>query len=193
MEHYKNLQLEDIKYIDDDGIQKLEIWKDVVGYDGIYEVSDLARIKSLSRYRRCGKGGYIIPDRIRRQSLDSDGYLLVSLYIKGVSEKLKVHRITAQSFIPNPENKSDVNHKKGIKTDNRVTQLEWKTNLENIEHATINGFVAKGEKHHNAKLTEKEVLEIRASNLSHKEMAALYNTSRTNIVKILNRQRWAYI
>jgi len=193
MEYYKNLQLEDVKYIDDDGIQQIEIWKDVVGYDGIYEVSDLGRIKSLSRYRGNGNGGYIMPDKIRRQSLDSDGYLLVSLYIKGVSQKLKAHRITSQAFIPNPENKPEVNHKKGIKTDNRVSELEWNTEPENKKHALETGLMAKGESHSSAKLTEKEVLEIRASNLSHTKLAEIYNTSRPNVTKIIRRYRWTHI
>jgi len=193
MEYYKNLSLEDLFYINDDGLVCCEEWRSVIGYEEIYEVSDLGRIKSLSRYRGNGKSGYVIPDRIRRQSLDSDGYLLVSLYIKGVSQKLKAHRITAQAFIPNPENKPEVNHKKGIKTDNRVSELEWNTEPENKKHALENGLMVSGEKHPNSKLTEIQVLEIRASKLSHVELSLLYNTNRTNIIKIVNRQRWRFI
>lgn len=120
---YENLSLEDMEG---------EIWKDVVGYEGIYQVSNLGRIKSLDK--RVNVSGFlkypttkIRKGKILRQSKDKDGYLKVVLF-KGVEKKhLRVHRIVAMTFIPNPENKKTVDHKNTIVDDNRVENLQWFT------------------------------------------------------------------
>lgn len=199
MEYYKNLELENITYIDDDGISQIEQWKDIPNYDGIYQASDLGRIKSLSRFINNGNGGYISKDKILRSNIDRDGYLLVSLCVNGVAEKLKKHRIIATVFIPNPLNLPDVNHTKMKengecdKTDNRVISLEWSSRADNMKHASKNGLMPIGEKCTNSKLSEKQVLEIRASDLSAVELSKIYPVNRTTIIKIINRQRWKHI
>ncbi len=202
VEYYKNLDLADIKYFCEiDLIEKIEEWRDIQDFIDRYMISDLGRIKSLSRPRSTGRGGiHIIPTRIMRQSLDRDGYLLTGLRSPGLYKKAKVHREVAIAFIPNPENKPEVNHvglgedgKEGNKFDNRVISLRWSTGAENMKHASENDLLRKGESHKSAKLTEKEVLEIRASNLSHKELSIIYNTGRPNITQIINRQRWKHI
>lgn len=103
---------------------KEEIWKDVVGYEGIYQVSNLGRIKSLKR-----KG------KIKNTQLDKDGYEHLSLWHNSKAKRMSVHRIVAQAFIPNPENKPVVNHIDGNKTNNIVNNLEWCTRSENDIHA----------------------------------------------------------
>ena len=100
-----------------------ETFKDISGYKGDYQVSNLGRIKSLK-----------FTEKILRQKNDGHGYLVVNLYNKGSKSK-KVHRLVAIAFIPNPENKKTVNHKKGIKTDNRAKELEWATYSENHLHS----------------------------------------------------------
>ena len=107
-----------------------EIWRDVIGYEGLYKVSNLGNVLSIPR-----KGTHSNKEYLLKQSLTKKGYLYVILSKKCKSFDTGVHRLVAQAFIPNLENKSQVNHKNGIKTDNRVENLEWVTNEENMRHS----------------------------------------------------------
>lgn len=95
-----------------------EIWKDIVGYEGLYQVSNFGRIKSLYNYR--GKGNILIP-RLKR------GYLTIGLRKNKIRKWKTIHRLIAQTFIPNPHNYPVVNHKNENKLDNRIENLEWCT------------------------------------------------------------------
>ena len=124
-----------------------EIWKDIPGYEGLYKVSNLGRIRSLNhiaRYRNKYGGVSVceIKGVIKRPSQSGNGYkkgngyLSVTLSKDGVSERMNVHRIVATVFIPNPGNKPQVNHLDGNKSNNRVDNLEWCTAEENMRHCT---------------------------------------------------------
>ena len=104
-----------------------------------------------------------------------------------------VHILVAEAYIENPLNLPEVNHKKGNKKDNRPCAIEWSTHDDNIEHAVTNSLVQKGETCHKAKLTEKDVLNIRASSLMQKDLAVLYNISRQSISGIITRKYWKHI
>jgi hypothetical protein len=109
----------------------------------------------------------------------------------------QVHRLVAEYFIPNPENKEQINHKNGVKTDNRVCNLEWATNQENRTHAVNTGLHVYGETAYNAKLTEAKVKEIRylydTTGLTQKEIGNLFNVDRRRISKICLRQAWKHV
>lgn len=110
----------------------MEVWKDIVGYEGKYQVSNLGYIKSLEMWTG---DKYIKRDKILRGSLSKNGYLYVSLCKGGKAKKYKVNRLVAQAFIENPYNLPITNHIDGDKTNNCVDNLEWTTQSENLKHA----------------------------------------------------------
>ena len=112
-----------------------EIWKDIKGYEGLYQVSNLGNVRSLDRYKKNNKGKYLQRGVVLKKNHDKDGYSIVGLYKSGNSCTKKVHRLVAQAFIPNPKNKPTVNHKNGIRDDDKLSNLEWATMSENQLHA----------------------------------------------------------
>ena len=117
----------------------MEVWKDVVGYEGKYQVSNTGKVKSLRMWSSVQKR-YISRERILKQYESRCGYLQIGLKTEGNRKLGLVHRLVAEAFIPNVENKREVNHINGIKTDNRVENLEWNTSQQNTIHAYRNGL-----------------------------------------------------
>ena len=115
------------------GIMKKEYWKPVVGYEGLYEVSNWGRVKSL----KFGK------EKILKQSKNNKGYCLVTLSKNGTHKHFQVHRLVALHFLPNPNNLPQINHKDENKTNNNVDNLEWCTNEYNHNYGTINERISK--------------------------------------------------
>lgn len=119
----------------------IEIWRDVVGYEGYYQVSNLGEVRSLPRYRiENGKRKYLMKGVILNQSTTTTGYKKVELMINGIRKSYKVHRLVAEAFIVNTYDKPFVNHKDGNPLNNIVDNLEWCTHLENIKHARETGL-----------------------------------------------------
>lgn len=106
-----------------------EIWLPIEGYGGLYQVSNYGRVKSLD-YNRTKQ------EKILRQGKNKYGYLMVVLYKEGKGKTIKIHRLVAQAFIPNPNNYPCVNHKDECKTNNCVDNLEWCTQKYNIKYGT---------------------------------------------------------
>lgn len=116
----------------------IEIWKDIDGYNGIYQVSNLGNVKSVERYRK-GKNNNVVyvPEHLLKGKVDKDGYINIAL-CTGKHKTMKfyrIHRLVAMAFIPNPNNLPVVNHKNRIVNDNRVENLEWCTVQYNTEYS----------------------------------------------------------
>ena len=104
-----------------------EVWKDIMGYEGLYQVSNLGRIKSLGNNKNK-------KEKIIKIWNDRNSYLNVVLHKKGVRKRCLVHRLVAETFISNPENKPEVNHKDCNRTNNIVGNLEWCTRRDNSKY-----------------------------------------------------------
>ena len=109
----------------------MEEWRDIIGYEGKYQVSNLGRVKSLKNTR----GNY--REKILKPGKDAKGYKQVSLYKNGKGKMYKIHRLVAIAFIPNPNNYPMINHKDEDKTNNCVDNLEWCTNKYNMNYGTL--------------------------------------------------------
>jgi hypothetical protein len=161
-----------------------EIWKDAVGYEGFYQISSIGRLKSIPRKR-------VLKERFIKTFPDKNGYMKTVIH-RGSVAKINVilHRMVATAFIPNPDGLDQVNHKNGIKSDNRVENLEWCSGEYNQKHARDMGL------HSCAKLNECDVLEIRkmlSMGKSHRYVSLLYNISTQQVSKISLRLRWRNI
>ena len=168
-------------------------WKDVQGYEGMYRISSCGNLMTVKN----GK------EKIVRLIMDNKGYYRYSFYKDSKARTVKIHRLVAQTFIPNPENKPQVNHINGIKTDNRVENLEWMTNIENMYHSKVNGLrkgkMPSAENHQNAKLTNENVRYIR--NVYKKNcrqfgggaLAKIYGVNISTIIDLVNRKTYASV
>ena len=115
-----------------------EIWKDIIGYENLYQVSNLGNVKSLCFGARNKRKSNIT--RLLKTNSNNFGYLKVELYKDGKSKIKYVHRLVAEAFIPNPDQKPQVNHIDGNKANNTLSNLEWVTSSENLSHACKTGL-----------------------------------------------------
>ena len=181
-----------------------EIWLPVNGYEGYYEVSNFGNVRSLDQIQQRSNGVAICVFHIRGRILKpyctgrKEGYLTIDAKKNGTSKNLKVHRLVAEAFIPNPENKPVVNHIDGNKHNNRAENLEWCSVAENNNHAAKHGLTSHGEKNKFAKLTALQVAEIRGiyekgvRGKGAKTLAKKYGVSNTTIRRIISRKKWKY-
>jgi hypothetical protein len=163
-----------------------EVWKDVLGHEGYYMVSDLGNIKDVQKH-------------VNINQYYSRGYLRCVFYKNRFRSQFFSHRVVAIAFIPNPKDKPEVNHINGIKDDNNVTNLEWATRSENMQHAVRMGLHKgtshKGESNGMSKLSSQDVLEIREllKTITLKEIAKIYNISPQSVWNIKHKKRWKHL
>ena len=171
-----------------------EVWKDVKGFEGLYQVSNLGRVRSLDRM----KNNRLFRGRVLRQPKDNDGYCLVTLCDGKRSKTGKVHRLVAFAFIPNPDNLPEINHIDENKENNRADNLEWCSTKYNLTYGSRKGMMA-GTKNNHAKLTEKEVVEIRKiykkgdMQFGQSALGKKYGVSHIQIANIVKRKSWKEI
>jgi hypothetical protein len=169
----------------------MEQWKWAPNFEGRYEVSTEGRVRSYLR----GK------PKLLALTHDPRGYIPLNLVGDGFHKRYWLHRLVAETFIPNPSGRKEINHKNGIKSDCRVTNLEWVSRSQNIRHAYEKGLIPtigqRGARNFNTKLTEEKVIEMRRlydeRELTQKELAAMYQVSHLTAHRILRHLSWTHI
>ena len=176
-----------------------ETWRDVVDYEGYYQVSNLGGVRSLDRKARLRDLTRTCPGMVLKQTavqLGSIQYYKVSLSVKNTIKHKLVHRLVAQTFIPNPKNKEQVNHIDFNGLNNRLENLEWTTPKENSRHSMHRYIPPAGERNGQSKLTTEDVLEIRKKDLvecNKKKLARDYGVCVRSIDNIITRATWRHI
>ena len=160
-----------------------EIWKDIPEYEGVYQVSNLGRVRSL----KWGK------QRILKGGKNPKGYSLASLCKDGNVITNKIHRLVMLAFVG--ESDLQVNHKNGAKSDNRLENLEYCTSSENTQHAYDTGLMARGENHHRSKLTRACAKRIKYGHqgLTQQAIAEIYGIAQSKVSDIRSGKIWKHI
>lgn len=167
--------------------------KDIQGFEGSYAINEQGEIWSYPRWGT--RGGWV------KKYLQYKGYEIVYLGLgkRSESKTFFVHRLVAKTFIPNPNNLPEINHKNCVKLNNRVENLEWCTHLQNMQHAYANGLVghARGEDNPRSKINQRKANRIRKSyangKITQRQLARLYGVNQRLIWSILHKKIWNYL
>lgn len=178
-----------------------EIWKDIDGYEGFYQVSNLGRVRSLDRLvTGCGrKGLQKAKGQIMKLQARKAGHLDVLLKKNGVEERCWVHRLVANAFIPNPTSLPIVNHIDSNPKNNEISNLEWCTQKHNVNHCVKEGRFnpRTGETSPFNKLKTEEVIEMRerfaSSKVTYRQLAKDYKVCEGHVKNIITRKKWKHI
>jgi len=173
----------------------IEEWRDIEYYEGIYQVSNTGKVRSVDRKVVYSTGQVRVhKGRLLGLRENHRGYPQAMLSKNNRQHNKVVHRLVANAFIPNPENKEQVNHISGVKNDNNVTNLEWCTKEENELHAMENGLKPRGESHHKSTITIDTARYIKENpnNLSMINLAKELGLSRKCVCNIHHGHTWKH-
>lgn len=182
----------------------MEEWRNVVGYEGLYQISDTGKVRRVKAAKGTWSGRVLKP-----RTYDS-GHQTVRLYGAEPSGKNDgrnkwkvkwIHRMVLEAFIgPAPDNDSQANHKNGNPTDNRVDNLEWVTQADNIRHAYkylgLADKLPRGEAHHNTTLTKAQVIQMRKlheAGHSQNSLARKFGITQASVWRIVHRITWSHV
>ena len=175
-----------------------EIWKDIKGFEGLYQVSNTGKVRSLDReITKPNKYGEVQNFKLKGKELrfndNGKGYLSVQL---GRGNRKYVHRLVAEAFVDNPNNSPSINHIDNNTKNNKASNVEWVTQQENIQHKVKQGRQHKGEKIPSTKLNENDVREIKKllkEGVPQSKIAEMYGVTQTPISKIKRGVTWSYV
>ena len=175
-----------------------EEWKDVIGFEGHYQISPMGNVRSIARTIKGGRGEIRLSGGIMRPTNNGNGYLIARFRMSGVQINKYVHRLVALHYVPNPDNKPNVNHLDCNRMNNEATNLEWCTQQENVAYCKkLNRLhPPKGEKQRSAKLKETDIPKIRERLLkgeTYRNIAKDYPVDERQIGFIARGQHWGWL
>lgn len=160
-----------------------EIWRDIPQYEN-YQISNHGRIYSKHK------------NELKALEINKKGYETIRPYKNNIRKTFRIHRLVAELFIPNPQNKPQVNHKDGNKLNNHIDNLEWVTYRENVDHAVKNNLLCRGEDSPHSKMTEKKVREMRklySQGFGSTTLAKMFDINEKNAYNIIKRKAWKHV
>lgn len=172
-----------------------EEWRDIIGYEGWYQVSSEGRIKSVDRLVRHRKGFVKLPEKILNPSRHYAGYLIISLYKNRQRKACFVHRLVAGAFIENSDAnvKREVNHKDKDRTNNRTANLEWVSPAENAQHAYLTRSSIKGSTRKLTKENVLQIIELYNAGESITQITRIINAHRVSVQKVIRGETWRHL
>lgn len=177
----------------------MENWMYIVGYEGLYQVSTLGRVRSLDRVITRGglrSGDLPLKGKIKEQTSNKDGYKKVTLCARGLGETKLVHRIVAEAFLPNKYNLPLVLHRDDVPYNNRVDNLKWGTQQDNMDDMVSKGRQIRGEDHPGTSVTDLDVLFIRYwcnTGYGDRAVSEVFNIGRKAVNRIKLRRTWRHV
>lgn len=190
MLHSINKSLANILYLNEEGIECEELFVDIKDYENHYQVSNLGRVKSIKKYKTTER------IFIMSQTVKSNKYLSVMFSKNNIKNRYHVHRLVAEAFIPNPENKPEVNHKDFNVANNNVSNLEWNSRRENFDYSKCNMKI--GDLAYNRVVCSDSVLAIRRlhrmnPSVNKAAIARKKGVSSSVVRRIINRETWKHL
>lgn len=182
-----------------------ENWRPVVGYEGVYEVSDLGRVRTLARLIERKSGGrwgtgytrHVKAQPLRPVTGGSNDYLIACLSRDGKTEKRAVHRLVLEAFVgPCPQGMEARHFPDRDVTNNRATNLKWGTHTQNLADRDFHGTSNKGERHGLAKLTDasvKQIRALRAMGYAQTKIGAIVGISQAQVHRVLSGECWSHV
>jgi len=164
--------------------------KSILGYEKLYTISDKGIVVALLKPANPPRRYSDIPERIMNTPINKAGYMYCSLNKGSHSKIFLIHRLIAQYFIPNPDNKPCVNHIDGNKTNNEIENLEWVTHKENTQHAIQLGLIKRVKRNRCINYQVAEQIRIERKNMRVSELAKKYKVAEITIYNIINNKTW---
>jgi len=178
-------------------MEEVEVWKPVVGYEGLYEVSSLGRLKRLPRTAGAGEATRSLSEKIMKPGKHSFGYSQFTLTKGGETENVLLHRLVLEAFDgPPPSPGLLALHGDGDPSNNRRNNLRWGTHKDNVEDSILHGTIYSGAKHHSSKLTDEDVHQIRRladAGAPFAWIGSQYGIAYQNAARIGRRQVWRHL
>jgi hypothetical protein len=172
-----------------------EEWKPVVGFEGLYDVSNMGRVRAL-RFRNGSSDRPLKVPKLKKVQINRHGYSRVALYRGGKPSHESVHTLVLEAFVgPKPAGQ-EAAHGNGVRTDNRLENLRWTTRSENHADKHMHGTTQHGERNSQSKITADDVEEIRAlreQGLKLAEIGTRFGVTESNVARIVNGDTWRHV